>query len=185
MDMSSMVSSMMGVHAQDEGDGEQHDLDAVYSNNIMYDMMSSFASAETQTNNLKDFKTYLEGDNELSQHISSISYDYDLGMSIYAKDTDGKVFKSDVTELLQTCMSELYGGDYSSYFERFGSAYSAMEPGSRCSRRRIVRAASSWAASCTSSMTSSTAPGRRITTRSCSSSTRTTKFPTLSSIRWA
>ena len=127
MDMSSMVSSMMGVHAQDEGDGEQHDLDAVYSNNIMYDMMSSFASAETQTNNLKDFKTYLEGDNELSSHISSISYDYDLGMSIYAKDTDGKVFKSDVTELLQTCMSELYGGDYSSYFERFGSAYSAME----------------------------------------------------------
>ena len=93
MDMSSMVSSMMGVHAQDEGDGEQHDLDAVY------DMMSSFASAETQTNNLKDFKTYLEGDNELSQHISSISYDYDLGMSIYAKDTDGKVFKYDVTEL--------------------------------------------------------------------------------------
>mgnify|MGYP004505225311 FL=1 len=127
MDMSSMVSSMMGVHAQDEGDGEQHDLDAIYSNNIMYDMMSSFASAETQTNNLKDFKTYLEGDNELSSHISSISYDYDLGMSIYAKDTDGKVFKSDVTELLQTCMSELYGGDYSSYFERFGSAYSAME----------------------------------------------------------
>lgn len=127
MDMSSMVSSMMGVHAQDEGDGEQHDLDAVYSNNIMYDMMSSFASAETQTNNLKDFKTYLEGDDELSSHISSISYDYDLGMSIYAKDTDDKVFKSDVTELLQTCMSELYGGDYSSYFERFGSAYSAME----------------------------------------------------------
>lgn len=73
----------------------------------MYDMMSSFASAETQTNNLKDFKTYLEGDDELSSHISSISYDYDLGMSIYAKDTDDKVFKSDVTELLQTCMSEL------------------------------------------------------------------------------
>ena len=127
MDMSSMVSSMMGIHSPDEDGDGGHDLDAVYSNNIMYDMMSSFASAETQTNNLKDFKTYLEGDNELSQHISSISYDYDLGMAIYAKDTDGKVFKSDVTELLQTCMSELYGGDYSSYFERFGSAYSAME----------------------------------------------------------
>ena len=124
MDMSSMVSSMMGIHSPDEDGDGGHDLDA---NNIMYDMMSSFASAETQTNNLKDFKTYLEGDNELSSHISSISYDYDLGMSIYAKDTDGKVFKSDVTELLQTCMSELYGGDYSSYFERFGSAYSAME----------------------------------------------------------
>ena len=127
VDMSSMVTTLMGVHSPNKEGEAQHERDAVYSNNIMYDMMSSFASAETQTNNLKDFKTYLEGDNELSRHISSISYDYDLGMSIYAKDTDGKVFKSDVTELMQTCMSELYGGDYSSYFERFGSAYSAME----------------------------------------------------------
>ena len=127
VDMSSMVTTLMGVHSPNKEGEAQHERDAVYSNNIMYDMMNSFASAETQTNNLKDFKAYLEGDNELSRHISAVSYDYDLGMSIYAKDTDGKVFKSDVTELMQTCMSELYGGDYSSYFERFGSAYSAME----------------------------------------------------------
>ena len=127
VDMSSMVTTLMGVHSPNKEGEAQHERDAVYSNNIMYDMMNSFASAETQTNNLKDFKAYLEGDNELSHHISAVSYDYDLGMSIYAKDADGKVFKSDVTELMQTCMSELYGGDYSSYFERFGSAYSAME----------------------------------------------------------
>ena len=127
VDMSSMVTTLMGVHSPNKEGEAQHERDAVYSNNIMYDMMNSFASAETQTNNLKDFKAYLEGDNELSRHISAVSYDYDLGMSIYAKDTDGKVFKSDVTELMQTCMSALYGGDYSSYFERFGSAYSAME----------------------------------------------------------
>ncbi len=127
MDMSGMVTAMMGVHAPDESGDGGHELDAVYSNNIMYDMMDSFASAETQTNNLKDFKAYLERDNELSQHISAVSYDYDLGMEIYAKDTDGNIFKSDVTELLQTCMGALYGGDYSSYFDRFGSAYSAME----------------------------------------------------------
>ena len=127
VDMSSMVTTLMGVHSPNKEGEAQHERDAVYSNNIMYDMMNSFASAETQTNNLKDFKAYLEGDNELSRHISAVSYDYDLGMSIYAKDPDGKVFKSDVTELMQTCMSELYGGDYSSYFERFGSAYSAME----------------------------------------------------------
>lgn len=88
-------------------------------------MLSS--AAETQTNNLKDFKASLESDSELSSHISAVSYDYDLGMTIYAEDTDGVIFKSDVTELLQTCMGALYGGDYSSYFERFGSAYSAME----------------------------------------------------------
>ena len=127
MDMSGMVSTMMGVHAPDEDGEGGHDLDAVYSNNIMYDLMDSFASAEMQTNNLKDFKAYLESDNTLSEHISAVSYDYDLGMEIYAKDTDGNIFKSDVTELLQTCMGALYGGDYSSYFERFGSAYSAME----------------------------------------------------------
>ncbi len=127
VDMSGMVTAMMGVNAAADESTGGHGLDAVYSNNVMYDMMNSFATAETQTNNLKDFKASLESDSELSSHISAVSYDYDLGMTIYAEDTDGVIFKSDVTELLQTCMGALYGGDYSSYFERFGSAYSAME----------------------------------------------------------
>ncbi len=127
MDMSSMVTSLMGVSADSE-DADAHDRDAVYSNTIMYDLMANLASTETQQNDLKSFRSYLEQDDcPIGEHVSAVQYSYDLGMTIYAEDVDGKIFKSDVTDLLQQCMGALYGGDYSSYFDQFGAAYSKME----------------------------------------------------------
>ncbi len=127
MDISSMVTSLMGVSADSEASGA-HDRDAVYSNTIMYDLMTNLASTETQQNDLKSFRSYLEQDNcPVGAHVSAVQYSYDLGMTIYAEDADGKIFKSDVTDLLQQCMGTLYGGDYSSYFDQFGAAYSKME----------------------------------------------------------
>lgn len=126
MDMSSMMTSMMGVQAQAEEN--QHDKDAVYSSTVMYDMMNSMVSAETQTNNLKAFKEYLEDDSgEMSQYISSIQYSYDLDMNLYARDVDDNIVKTDVVELLQSAMSLTFGGDYSSYFSTFGQMYSVMD----------------------------------------------------------
>jgi len=130
MDMTSLVSTLMGVKSEDtEGEsGGPHELDAVYSNTIMYDLVNSLMQTEMKTNNLKDFKYYIEnGNHDLSEYLSAIKYTYDLDMNIYAKDIDGKIFKSDVTDLLQTAMGALYGGDYSSYFAQFGSSYSAMQ----------------------------------------------------------
>lgn len=126
MDMSSMMTSMMGVQAQAEEN--QHDKDAVYSSTVMYDMMNSMVSAETQTNNLKAFKEYLEDDSgEMAQYISSIQYSYDLDMNLYARDVDDNIVKTDVVELLQSAMSLTFGGDYSSYFSTFGQMYSVMD----------------------------------------------------------
>ena len=127
VDMTSMVSSLMGVNSADK-EGEAHELDAVYSNTIMYDLMNSLMSTQTQKNNLRDFKAYIEGaDAPLGEYVSAVQYSYDLGTEMYAQDTDGKIFVSDVTELIQTAMGSLYGGDYSSYFDQFGAAYSAMD----------------------------------------------------------
>ena len=126
LDMSAMVSSLMGANTED-AEAEPHALDAVYSNTIMYDLMGNLMQTETRKNNLKDFKTYLEADDVLKSSISAVKYSYDLHAGFYAKDMDGKVFKSDVTDLLQTAMSSLYGGDFSSYFDQFGAAYSRME----------------------------------------------------------
>ena len=126
MDMSSMMTSMMGIQAQVEEN--QHDKDAVYSSTVMYDMMNSMVSAETQTNNLKAFKKYLEDDSgEIAQHISSIQYSYDLDMNLYAQDVDDNIVKTDVVDLLQSAMSLTFGGDYSSYFSTFGQMYAVMD----------------------------------------------------------
>ena len=125
VDMSSMITSLMGVQA--EAEENQHEKDAVYSSTILYEMMNSMVSAEKQTNNLKAFKDYIENaDNDLRSHISSIQYSYDLDMNIYAEDTEGDIVKTDITELLQSAMSSTFGGDYSTYFSTFGSAYSVM-----------------------------------------------------------
>ena len=124
VDMTSMMSSLMGVQA--EAEENQHDTDAVYSSTILYEMMNSMVSAERQTNNLKPFKHYLETDAEISSHISSVQYSYDLDMNIFARDEDDNIVKTDITELLQTAMSATFGGDYSTYFSTFGSAYTMM-----------------------------------------------------------
>jgi len=124
VDMTSMMSSLMGVQA--EAEENQHEKDAVYSSTILYEMMNSMVSAEKQVNNLKPFKQYLENDPEIASHLSSVQYSYDLDMNIFARDDGENIVKTDITELLQTAMSATFGGDYSTYFSTFGSAYTMM-----------------------------------------------------------
>ncbi len=126
MDMSSMMTSLMGVHAQAEEN--QHDKDAVYSSTIMYEMMNSMVSADTQKNNLKAFKQYLEApDSGISPYVSSVQYSYDLDMNIYACDIDNNIVKTDILELMERAMSLTFGGSYGSFFSTYGQAYAAMD----------------------------------------------------------
>ncbi len=124
-DMTSMMTSLMGVHS-DAAD-YKHDKDAVYSNTILYDMINSMVSADKEVNNLKPFKAFLESDADVQQYISSILYSYDLDMNFYARDIDDNIVKTDITELIQAAMSATFGGDYSSYFSTFGSYYSVAD----------------------------------------------------------
>ena len=125
VDMTSMMTSLMGTHAQAEEN--QHDRDAVYSSTVLYEMMNTMLSADKQTNNLAALKKYIEDDSgELSQYVSSIQYSYDLDMNLYAQDVDDNIVKTDVVELMQNAMSATFGGDYSSYFATYGQMYSVM-----------------------------------------------------------
>ena len=126
MDMSSMMTSLMGVQA--EAEENQHDKDAVYSSTIMYQMMNSMVSADKQTNNLKAFKRFVEEPgNEINQYISTLQYSYDIDMNLYARDVDDNIVKTDILELMQTAMSQTFGGDFSSFFATYGQAYAVMD----------------------------------------------------------
>ncbi len=125
LDMTNMMTSFMGMRAE-SGRG-MHDRDAVYSSTVMYDMMNSMISADKQTNNLKPFKAYIEDEtSEIAQYLSSVQYSYDLDMNLFAEDEEGSIAKTDVVQLLQTAMSSMYGGDYSSFFSTYGSFYSGI-----------------------------------------------------------
>ena len=123
-DLSSMIEAMAGAAS----DTEEHELDAVYSNVILYDLMDSLMNMDTETNDLESFKDFLDSNGgDINTYTSAIQYVYDSNFDIYTRDTDGNVVKSDVVSLLNELMASMYGGDFSSYFSTMGDFYSNFE----------------------------------------------------------
>ena len=90
VDLSTMVGAISGAH--DSAMERTHDLDKVYSNQIMYDLLNNLTSMDTEVNNLTAFKAYLESPNNgLDEYISTIQYGYDMGFAVYTKDEDGNI----------------------------------------------------------------------------------------------
>ena len=83
IDISSMVSSMTG-----NSDSEEHeDKTKIYSNDIMGDMINTMVK-EVKSNNLSEFKKYIEnGGSDIKSYVSDIQYSYDVPLNIYMKDT--------------------------------------------------------------------------------------------------
>ncbi len=126
MDMSSMMLSFMGTR-EEKMENEQRKEGRVYSSTVMFDMMDAMMNAETKTNNLKDFKKWLDETGNPVAELATIRYGYDLAFDIYTEDTDGAIVKSDVMTLMEQAMGAMYGGDYSSYFSTMGSMYESMD----------------------------------------------------------
>ena len=87
IDISSMVSSMTG-----NSDSEEHeDKSKIYSNDIMGYMINTMVK-EVKSNNLSEFKKYIEnGSSDIKSYVSDIQYSYDVPLNIYMKDTSNGV----------------------------------------------------------------------------------------------
>ena len=85
-------SNMLTIMAENN-EKKEHDKNKVYSNDIMVDMISSM-SREVRTNNLLDFKKYLEENKEeLGEYSNDIKYSYNLDLQIYSSDTKNGIIK--------------------------------------------------------------------------------------------
>ena len=126
VDMTSMMASMMG--AQAASSENKHEKDAVYSSSVLFDMINSFVTADTETNNLRAFRSFLEDEeSEIAPHISSVQYSYDVDITPYAEDDNGHIGRTDTVQIMQTAMSASFGGDYSNYFATYGQMYSVLD----------------------------------------------------------
>lgn len=87
IDISNMVTSMTG-----NSDSEEHeDKSKIYSNDIMGDMINTMVK-EVKSNNLSEFKRYIEnGVSDIKSYVSDIQYSYDVPLNIYMKDTSNGV----------------------------------------------------------------------------------------------
>ncbi len=112
MDVGDMISNMMG-NAENR---EEHELDQIYSNNVMTDMIEATLTGVT-TNNLEAFKVYLEEpDNPIAALSSAIQYTYTTTMNVYKADTDDGIYQvnpSKVFEKMGMPVSQMASADSS------------------------------------------------------------------------
>ena len=86
IDMASMMTSLMG-----ENEETEHEDGKVYSKNIVNDMLSTI-STKVQSNNLEEFKKYLDDENsEIRDYMNAVQYSYNLDLNIYKEDEDDVV----------------------------------------------------------------------------------------------
>ena len=87
IDIRSMVTSMTG----NSDSAEHEDKTKIYSNDIMGDMINTMVK-EVKSNNLSEFKKYIEnGGSDIKSYVSDIQYSYDVPLNIYMKDTSNGV----------------------------------------------------------------------------------------------
>ncbi len=94
-DMTSVLEALMGKNENNE-----HELDKVYSDDIMVDLFSTMMS-QVYTNNLKEFKNHIENDEEFMENMNAIRYTYNMNVNIYSPDTSGEILKVNPSTIFQ------------------------------------------------------------------------------------
>ena len=134
VDITTLMQTFMGIDSEEN----THDLDAVYSQSVMADMINALNNMESTENDLKAFKEYLEKEmknqeNGLYDALTGIQYTYNMDLLVYTKDTDGNIVYSDTEELLTKALRENMGMDMSTMISMgenmTGMSSSIMMPG--------------------------------------------------------
>ena len=107
VDITALMESFMNA-----GNGEiDHDKDAVYKDPVIGELVNALSKIEESENDLAAFKVYLEkemlkDDSKIKDAITGVQYSYALNLSIYTKNKDGKIIKSDTGELMNEMIGE-------------------------------------------------------------------------------
>ncbi len=100
-DMAEMMAAMMEMESEDLG----HELDKVYTNDSMTQLMKALVEGRTN-NDLTEFKHYLENSKKMQQYVSDIQYVYDLDLQIFKSDTSDGVVQTNPNKVLEEMMGE-------------------------------------------------------------------------------
>ena len=97
MDMESMMSVMMDSNRRD---GVNHELDKVYANNIMTNMVQSM-TARIQKNDLKQFKEYIENSakQQFDEVTNIVQYRYAVDLQVFRPDTSDGIFQVNPSDI--------------------------------------------------------------------------------------
>lgn len=104
-----IISSLMT-----KKENTNQELNKIYSNDIVVDMLSNMTKG-IKSNNLKDFKTYLDNNTKIKDYVLDINYKYNITLNIYKNNKD-KVIKVNPNDLFSSLMgNNNYQSSYSNY----------------------------------------------------------------------
>ncbi len=112
IDLGSLMLTMMDMAEAKE----EHELDAVYTKTVMYDFVNVLNSIESQENDLKSFKKFIEEEYAnkeselgLNDALSGVHYGYNINLLLYTENVDGTIIHSDINAQIQEIMGKFIG----------------------------------------------------------------------------
>lgn len=109
------LTSAISEHTEELKNKKNRNLNKIYSNNTMTDMLSLISSKVT-SNNLKEFKTYLESDkSNIKDYTTAIDYSYNLDLQLFKQDTSDGLVQVNPNTVLQSMGFEQSGTSSTSF----------------------------------------------------------------------
>lgn len=96
-DMSGAFANIMENHIAEVTQGANEG--KVKANTDVYEIFNAMNSTAKQKNNMKDFKKFIDGSEIIQDNSAAIDYSYDVPITIFTEDTEGKIIKSDFIEM--------------------------------------------------------------------------------------
>ncbi len=124
VDLATMIATIQNERSAET----DHDKDKVYSSTVMADLMNTMI-AEAKTNNLKDFKKYIEQDEngkKMSDYTSAIQYSYDAPLNVFNADTSNGVIQVNPSKILEKMMPAQASGSTSIFTQNSDNFWSEL-----------------------------------------------------------
>ncbi len=142
VDMSSLISTILGAGGDSGAEKPSREDEKLYKDALIAELVESLSKTEVNENDLEAFKTYLETelknpDSEISKTVSAVQYSYNLNLTVYTKNQDGQIIKSDTSALMMEMLADYFmkismsggsqsGGDSSSGGSSSMSGFGSM-----------------------------------------------------------
>lgn len=94
------MGAMMDVMTGKSSNKEEHDLDKIYSDDILNNVVSSMTS-QMKKNNLEAFKKYLDSNDEIKDYTNDIQYSYNLNLQLYSTDTKDGITRVNPSPIME------------------------------------------------------------------------------------
>lgn len=123
VDMSSLLTTFMGKAESTI----QHENDAIYQKNMIYELVNSLNTLESRENDLVSFKKYIEAErakseSEFKNALLGIQYTYNTNLKIYTKNLEGDIILSDASQIMADMIQDFMGIDMNLMMSISGSS---------------------------------------------------------------